>query len=165
MIVTVRCGTSSTSWRSLCSRRVRYTCATHALLPRWQSLAIESRIMWCAFFSRQSRYSNATHALMNAGQSFWIMKVYQSPAFSIIFIIFPCVTRSLTVIAKVWQGLKVIIFYLRGGGPLDLPLLDTPLLVTYGGGGVFIMSLNWASVSPHPNLPMTTQHNKMLGLV
>ena len=73
---------------------------------RWWSLAIESRIMWCAFFSRQSRYSNATHALMNAGQSFWITKVYQSPDFSIIFNIFPCVTRSLTVIAKVWQNIR-----------------------------------------------------------
>ena len=61
--------------------------------------------MWCAFFSRQSLYSNATHALMNARQSFWIMRVHQSPAFSII-IYFPCVTRSLTVIAKVWQALQ-----------------------------------------------------------
>ena len=70
----------------------------------WWSLAIQSRIMWCAFFSRQSRYSNATHALTNARQSFWIMRVHQSPAFSIIFNIFPCVKRSLTVIAKVWQS-------------------------------------------------------------
>ena len=52
---------------------------------RWWSLAIESRIMWCAFFSRQSHYSNATHALTNARQSFWIMRVHQSPAFSIFF--------------------------------------------------------------------------------
>ena len=44
--------------------------------------------MWCAFFSRQSRYSNATRALMNAKQSFWIMRVHQSPAFSIFFLYF-----------------------------------------------------------------------------
>ena len=80
-------------------------CVIHALLMRyshadscWWSLTIESRIMWCAFFSRQSRYSNATRALTNARQSFWIMRVPQSSAFSIIFNIFPCVTRSLTVI-------------------------------------------------------------------
>ena len=52
--------------------------------------------MWCAFFSRQSRYSNATHALMNARQSFWIMRVHQSPAFSIFLNIFPCVTLIVT---------------------------------------------------------------------
>ena len=86
----------------------------HALLmrychadSRWWSLAIESRIMWCAFFSRQSRDANATHALTNARQSFWIMRVHQSPAFSIIFNNCPCVTRSLTVIAKVWLAYTV----------------------------------------------------------
>ena len=47
-----------------------------------------------------------THACMNAWQSFWIMKVYQSPAFLIILNIFLCVTRSLTVFAKVWRGLN-----------------------------------------------------------
>ena len=62
--------------------------------------SVGSRIMWCAFFSRQPRYSNATHALTNARQSFWIIRVHQLPAFSIIFDILPCVTRSLTVIAK-----------------------------------------------------------------
>ena len=67
---------------------------------RWWSLAIGSRIMWCAFFTRQSRYSNTTHALTNARLSFWIMRVHQSPAFSIIFDIFPCVTRSFTAIVK-----------------------------------------------------------------
>ena len=40
VIVTVPCGTSSTRWQSLPSRRVRSTCVTHALLPRWQSLVI-----------------------------------------------------------------------------------------------------------------------------
>ena len=40
VIVTVRCGTSSTRWQSLPSRPVRYTCVTHALLPRWLSLVI-----------------------------------------------------------------------------------------------------------------------------
>ena len=55
---------------------------------RWWSLAIKSRIMWCALFSRQSRYSNAIHAFMNARQSFWIMRVHQSRAFSIFFLYF-----------------------------------------------------------------------------
>ena len=40
VIVTVRCGTSGTRWRSLRSHRVRHTCAMHALLPRWQPLVI-----------------------------------------------------------------------------------------------------------------------------
>ena len=38
--LTERRGTSSTRWQSLPSRRVRYTCVTHTLLPRWQSLVI-----------------------------------------------------------------------------------------------------------------------------
>ena len=93
VIVAVRCGTSSTRRQSLPSRRVRYTCVTRALLPRWLSLVIAGdRItdyVVCAFFSRQSRYSKATRALMNARQSFWIMKVHQSPALAIFFKYFP----------------------------------------------------------------------------
>ena len=110
MIVTVRCGTSSKRWQSLPSCRMRYTYVTYALLPRWQSLVIDSRTMWCAFFSRQSRYSNAIHALTmltHATQSFWIMRVHQSLAFSIFLNIFPCVTWSLTMVAKEWQALSV----------------------------------------------------------
>ena len=91
----------------VCSRSSVVKCVIHALLmhyshagSRWWSLAIKSRIMWCAFFSRQSRYSNVTHSLMNVRQSFWSMNVHQSPAFSIFLNIFPCVTRSLTLIAK-----------------------------------------------------------------
>ena len=74
------------------SRSPVVKCVVHALLmryshagSRWWSLWIESRIMWCALFSRQSRYCNATHALMTARQSFWIIRVHRSPAFSIIF--------------------------------------------------------------------------------
>ena len=47
------------------------------------------------------------------------MRVHQSPAFLVILNLFPCATRSLMLIAKVWQALKFIcflesLFLLRG---------------------------------------------------
>ena len=44
--------------------------------------------MRSAFSRRQSRYYSATRAHMKARQSFWIMRVHQLPAFSIIVNIF-----------------------------------------------------------------------------